>query len=157
LEAALERTLEMAGSNAGLKLVKALDRVRADGRSSRLFVCTGVDQQTYKAEVRRVRLGNLRRLQPLRNAWNLRQMRGGATKGASEPVDQEMEKLAAESDHMKSLGKLLFGYNRDEGWVEALLSEDDEAATREDMDSDAGAPGWRIYDPEEGLSDEDDV
>ncbi|NJR43790.1 MAG: hypothetical protein HC767_15175 [Akkermansiaceae bacterium] len=71
-------------------------------------------------------------------------------------MDQEMEKLGKESDHMKNLGKLLFGYNRDEGWVEALLSEEDDAAAKEDLDSDAGALGWRIYDPEEGLSDDDD-
>ena len=156
LEAALERTLEVATSDDGLKLVKALDRVRADGRSSRLFVVTGVDQKTYKAEVRRVRLGNLRRLQPLRNAWDMRQRRGGATKGAITPVDKEMEKLGAESDHMKRLGDLLFGYNRDEGWVEALLSEDDDAAAREDLDSDYGALGWKIYDPEDEVSDEED-
>jgi hypothetical protein len=71
-----------------------------------------------------------------------------------EPVDQEMEKFGAESDQMKDLGKLLFGNNRDESWAEALLSEDDEAAAREDQQSDSGALGWIIH--EEDCSDEDD-
>ena len=157
LEAALERTLEVAGRGGG-ELVRNLNNVRADGRPSRLFVVTGVDQKTYKAEVRRVRLGNLRRLQPLRNAWAKRQMRGGATKGAVSqntvtPVDTEMDKLGAESDHMQKLGDLLFGYNRDERWVEALLSEDDEAAAREDFDSEAG---WTIYDNDSDEESEDE-
>ena len=85
-------------------------------------------------------------------------MRGGATKGAVSqntvtPVDTEMDKLGAESDHMQKLGDLLFGYNRDERWVEALLSEDDEAAAREDFDSEAG---WTIYDNDSDEESEDE-
>lgn len=159
----MERSLEVAGGEAGRQFVSALNGVRADGLSSRLFVVTGVEPKTFRAQVRRVNLGNLRRLQPVRNAWNARQMRGGGVKGSVASVrgpgdrggvDKEVEKLGAESDNMRDLGRLLFGCNRDEAWVEALLSEDDDAVIRDDFDCDA--PGWRVYDDEDEDSDEDD-